>query len=89
MNPENNPTRRAQVALEWMTGKGERAIPSNEEIEEILSRTRALLPNNYKAGYSTATNQIVITGHDYRGWTMDDYVLPRLASGLIFAKEIE
>jgi hypothetical protein len=31
----------------------------------------------------------VIEGRDNAGWTLDDYVLPRLASGLYFGKEID
>lgn len=30
----------------------------------------------------------IIAGEDVAGWTLDDYVIPRLASGLIFAEEI-
>jgi len=30
----------------------------------------------------------LISGRDVQGWTMDDYVIPRLASGLIWATEI-
>jgi hypothetical protein len=29
----------------------------------------------------------VIGGEDARGWTLDGYVIPRLASGLLFADE--
>ena len=32
---------------------------------------------------------IVIVGWDHLGWTLDGYVIPRLASGLIFAEESE
>lgn len=31
----------------------------------------------------------VIEGRDDHGWTMDDYVIPRYASGLIWAEEID
>lgn len=31
----------------------------------------------------------VIEGEDSAGWTMDDYVLPRLASGLYIGQEID
>lgn len=31
---------------------------------------------------------ILIIGEDNAGWTLDGYVIPRLASGLIFATEI-
>jgi len=30
----------------------------------------------------------LIAGEDNAGWTLDDYVIPRLASGLIIATEI-
>lgn len=31
----------------------------------------------------------VIAGTDYAGWTMDDYLIPRYASGLITCEEID
>jgi hypothetical protein len=31
---------------------------------------------------------ILIDGYDHAGWTMQDYVIPRLASALIFAVEV-
>lgn len=48
------------------------------------------LPGNYKViGHSYDSGpQILIAGEDNAGWTLDDYVLPRLASGLIFGREI-
>jgi hypothetical protein len=61
---------------------------------------RAYLPGNYRviagpmetpaydgAAYSTAT--WVIGGRDAAGWTLDGYVIPRLASGIITASEID
>ena len=56
-------------------------------------RIAAYLPANYRVLGRTpmrATNnvQILIGGSDVAGWTLDDYVIPRLASGLIFAEEI-
>lgn len=58
------------------------------------------LPDNYKVdGVVDATaldgldfpypQGIVISGRDVAGWTLDDYVLPRLASGLIRGIEID
>ena len=32
--------------------------------------------------------RIVIRGYDIAGWTLDDYVIPRLASGMIVATEV-
>lgn len=53
----------------------------------------AYLPRNYRvigrtAIQATAQVYILIGGSDVAGWTLDDYVIPRLASGLIFAEEI-
>ena len=31
---------------------------------------------------------ITIFGTDSAGWTLDDYVIPRLASGMIYATEV-
>ena len=50
------------------------------------------LPGNYEVvgGYDSPLHGpvTVIAGEDSCGWTLDDYVLPRLASGLIFGSEI-
>lgn len=58
------------------------------------------LPDNYKKiGYAPHDPEaqdirnlgpcMVIQGEDVAGWTLDDYVIPRLASGLIGASEID
>lgn len=44
------------------------------------------LPSNYWAEEQT-DGSVKISGHDSAGWTLDGYVIPRLASGLIFATE--
>lgn len=51
----------------------------------------AYLPSNYwimaeQDGDGQRT--VYIQGIDRLGWTLDDYVIPRLASGLIYAEEI-
>lgn len=49
------------------------------------------LPGNYAVltSYSSPLgDKIVIQGSDYAGWTLEDYVIPRLASGLIYCAEI-
>ena len=51
-----------------------------------LETVRAYLPSNYDASQGAHNN--VIQGTDDHGWTLDGYVLPRLASGLIAAHEI-
>jgi hypothetical protein len=53
-----------------------------------LERVRAYLPQNYRADQTNGQGPIVIHGKDNAGWTLDDYVIPRLASGLIVATEI-
>lgn len=56
------------------------------------------LPSNYRTIWSgewpTYENGpeervVVIEGTDNHGWTLDDYVIPRLGSGLMAAKEID
>ncbi|GIV03667.1 MAG: hypothetical protein KatS3mg015_2497 [Fimbriimonadales bacterium] len=52
------------------------------------------LPDNYEVlgvvpGEFPGEQGIVIGGEDVAGWTLDGYVLPRLASGRIFGHEIE
>lgn len=59
----------------------------------------AYLPGNYEVihegeetfGENGPTFSLVqvIAGEDVAGWTLDDYVIPRYASGLIWAEEID
>lgn len=73
---ETNKTRKAIVKCE-----GGRAI------DRVLSTVKDYLPRNYHARM-LSVDEIVIEGHDSHGWTMDGYVIPRLASGLIAAREV-
>jgi len=55
-----------------------------------IDAVRRYLPANYGAYREMNVDgsvDIVIAGVDRYGWTLDDYVLPRLASGNRFAKE--
>ena len=45
------------------------------------------MPANYGVAELGTGHQIIV-GYDHAGWTMDGYVLPRLASGLHFATEV-
>lgn len=54
---------------------------------ENAKRVWAYLPDNY-AIMSGIDGRYLIAGWDNAGWTLDDYVIPRLASGLIWAKEV-
>ena len=52
----------------------------------------AYLPENYSVlarGVNDYGGGIVIEGRDVAGWTLHEYVLPRLASGLYFGEEID
>jgi hypothetical protein len=51
-----------------------------------LAMVQRYLPSNYTA--SMQGEAILIEGVDSHGWTLDGYVIERLASGMIYAKEI-
>lgn len=51
-----------------------------------LETVRRYLPWNYAA--SMTDNGILIHGFDNQGWTLDGYVIPRLGSGMHWAREI-
>ena len=69
---------------------------------DSIEQLQAYLPNNYQASVEVISRsgalddngwhmsaRIIIRGHDVAGWTLDGYVLPRLASGLIWASEVD
>lgn len=61
-----------------------------DKAEKFLAQVRDYLPRCYSAGLAHAPDRsIVISGHDDHGWMLDGYVIPRLASGLIFAYEVK
>lgn len=43
----------------------------------------AYLPDNYMCDVD-----MTVWGEDHAGWTLDGYVIPRLASALIFYEEV-
>jgi hypothetical protein len=52
-----------------------------------VGTVKAYLPCNYVVtGYDAG--EIIIRGEDDHGWTLDGYVIPRLASGLIGCTEV-
>jgi hypothetical protein len=55
---------------------------------DTVERLEAYLPTDYTVE-SFTDGVAIIVGTDYAGWTLDDYVLPRLASGLMFGQEIK
>ena len=70
----------------------------SERMAEIRGRdvttekVAAYLPSNYRVTDADPIDSevvvVFIRGHDVAGWTLDGYVLPRLASGLMFGKEV-
>jgi len=52
-----------------------------------LKDVQQYLPSNYGA-FRRPDGRVQVTGRDSHGWTLDGYVIPRLASGLIPAKEV-
>lgn len=51
-----------------------------------INMIRRYLPSNYIA--FTWGMDVWIEGEDIAGWTMEGYVIPRLASGNIFAVQL-
>ena len=51
------------------------------------------LPANYRVVDADITGDdgdtVIIEGIDVAGWTLDAYIIPRLASGLLWATEVE
>jgi hypothetical protein len=69
------PTARRRVAIVRAS-----TLPTVEALERYL-------PDNYRVIGGTS-EYLTIAGHDVAGWTLDGYVIPRLASGLMFAQEV-
>ena len=67
------------------------AVVTNADSTEQVAR---YLPDNYEVyGHRfpdgpTGRIVVLIRGTDNAGWTMEDYVISRLASGLLWATEI-
>lgn len=61
------------------------AIASTGKSKEVAQ----YLPNNYQVLGRTLDNTgTIIVGVDDHGWTLDQYVIPRLASGMIHCEEV-
>lgn len=64
------------------------AVVSGRDV--TLERVRAYMPANYSAYMSDdSDDDVIVTGQDYAGWTLDNYVIPRLASGGMVAIELD
>lgn len=55
--------------------------------EEWERRLMALLPENYDL--NAQGDDYYVEGEDVLGWTLDAYVIPRLATGVFFAEEVK
>ena len=77
-----------------LTQQKRRAIVELDEAdrERHLNLINNYLPANFTAKLVAHPREvkayILIEGYDRAGWTLDGYVIPRLASGLIAAKEV-
>ena len=63
------------------------ALRNNQTPADLVKEVSIYLPANYRA--FAIDGEVWIEGYDDYGWTLDGYVLPRLASGLIAAREVE
>lgn len=54
---------------------------------DTVHTVAAYLPGNYKV-LGMQGDDVMIGGVDNHGWTLDDYVIPRLASGMMHCEEI-
>lgn len=68
-------------------------MTTDERIAIVWNTDEATVANYLPANYRVLAavenpRMVLIAGKDSHGWTLDDYVIPRLASGLHFAKEV-
>lgn len=71
---------------------GSRTVIRYALISSGAAAIAAYMPENYSViwkGIEDGREVSVIAGRDVAGWTLDGYVLPRLASGLYFGREID
>jgi hypothetical protein len=69
---------------------------SDEDYAQVVKTIQAYMPRGWFATLVTKGDYgpqnwrkvVAVTGYDYAGWTLEDYVIPRLASGNWFAKEV-
>jgi hypothetical protein len=72
------------------------AIPSGDRdnVAAFCDRLAAYMPTNYAVSIAPGLTlrgapAVLVAGEDRAGWTLEDYVLPRLASGLYYGEEID
>jgi hypothetical protein len=82
-----------QLEIETRTREGT-TLPTWQRYAAVFSPpnvVREYLPGNYEVvGWLSTEGEFttLVAGYDNAGWTLDDYVIPRLASGLHTAVEI-
>lgn len=59
-----------------------------DDATELARRVEAYLPRGWQVRHDD-TGAVYVTGRDRAGWTLDGYVLPRLASGGMYGAEVE
>jgi hypothetical protein len=64
------------------------AIIKDMRKSDSVETVKAYLPNNFTVAHVDDNGAILIIGNDDHGWTLDGYVIPRLASALITAQEV-
>lgn len=72
--------RYALVTLTWERDNPAAYMPGNYEILAVGAHPDHVNHSGWR--------QALIGGEDVAGWTLDDYVLPRLASGGMYGHEI-
>ena len=81
--------RYALVTLTWDRDNPVAYMPSNYEVLWIGPFEGALASDRLSHVNRPDWRLAVIGGEDNAGWTLDDYVLPRLASGGMYGEEID
>ena len=79
-DPDFRAYRFAVVSQQWFFK------PGRDGPKDRLQQVQDYLPSNYNA--HDLDGAIIISGYDSHGWTLDGYVIPRLSSGLIPAREL-
>ena len=64
----------------------ESEVPRTSTYRQHADRVAAYLPANFSVVAPDTDDVVRIAGMDRMGFTAEDYVLPRLASGLIFGE---
>lgn len=65
-----------------------RAVVVNNGEAGLADTIARYLPANYSVAGADLHGNVVISGFDNAGWTLDGYVIPRLLSGLYACNEV-